>query len=376
MKGIGREADALWRAAVYLVVALLHLDDNLLLRRRLAGGDVKSRPAGHWGTVPGTAWVLSHVALAAGRVPRSRELVPVIGAGHAGVVQLALAWLTGDLARLRPQFGRDLAGLTRLARWFPEADGLGCEVHPGLPGGSYLGGWLGGALAFAQGAAVDGPGRIVVPILGDGECETPTTAAAWLAARELPNGAVLPIVHLNGFRMGARSMLSTMTDAQLDAYTAGLGWKARVFRIRQGGLDEHAEFHELLRQAIDATTGGQRTVIVLRCVKGWGGPPAVGGRRLLGTPDLHKTPLLAPRHDPGQRQQLQEWLASYRPAELFDADGHPAGRLASAVREMRLRNLDRPQVGVEGCGPMHARHFDCSPMPFTRCCGCTLPTAG
>lgn len=357
MSDVTRDADVLWRATAYLAVALLHLDDNLLVRRPLAERDVKTKPAGHWGTVPGTAWILSHAALAAGRATRSRELVPIIGAGHAGVVQLALAWLTGDLARLRPQFGRDHAGLARLARSFPGVDGLGSEVHPLLPSGSYQGGYLGGALAFAQGAALDAPDRIVVPILGDGECETPTTAAAWLAARELPNGAVLPVVHLNRFRMGARSLLSRLTDAQLDAYVAGLGWKTNVFRIGQGSPHEHAAFSALLRQAIDATTRGQRIVVVLRCVKGWGGPPEIGGRQLLGTPELHKTPLFAPRHDSGQRQQLQHWLASYRPAELFDTDGHPAGQLASAVHRVRLRSLKRPRVGVEGCRPMRAERF-------------------
>lgn len=358
MSDVTRDAEALWRATVYLVVALLHLDDNLLLRRPLAEGDVKSKPAGHWGTVPGTAWILSHAGLAAGRETRSRELVPVIGAGHAGVVQLALAWLTGDLARLRPQFSRDLAGLTRLAHSFPEVDGLGSEVHPLLPGGSYQGGYLGGALAFAQGAALDAPDRVVVPILGDGECETPTTAAAWLAARELPNGAVLPVVHLNGFRMGARSLLSTMTDTRLDAYMAGFGWKTSMFRIGQGSPDEHAAFHDLFRQAIDATASGQRIMLVLRCVKGWTGPPDVGGRQLLGTPELHKTPLFAPRHDPGQRRQLQDWLASYRPAELLDTDGRPAGQLASAVRRVRLRNLHPPHVNVDGRRTRRAQRFD------------------
>lgn len=337
-----RDADALWRATVYLAVAMLHLEENPLLLRPLEEQDVKPQPAGHWGTVPGTAWALVHVALAADRLPTSREVIPVLGAGHAGVVQLALAWLTGDLGRLRASFGRDVAGLTRLVRSFPEMDGLGNEVHPLLPGGSYLGGCLGGALAFAQGMALDAPHRIAAPIIGDGECETPTVAAAWLASRELPNGAVLPILHLNGFRMGSRSLLSTMTGTQLDAYLAGLGWTPLAFHVRDGRLGEHAAFQDLLRQAIDAASAGERVVVVLRCLKGWGGPKTVAGRRLLGTPELHKTPLVASRVDPCQRQQLQDWLASYRPGELFDTDGHPSDALAAAVGQTRLHSPGRP----------------------------------
>ena len=128
---------------------------------------------------------------------------------------MAFAWLTGDLADLRPQYSTDAAGLTRLAQDFPDVDGLGSEVHPLLPAGAAPGGCLGGALGFSHGLALDLPGRVVVPILGDGECETPTTSASWLAARALPGSAVVPVVHVNGFRMGGRSLLGEMSDAQL-----------------------------------------------------------------------------------------------------------------------------------------------------------------
>lgn len=222
MGGVARYTDALWRAMVYAAVAQLHLVDNPLLSRPLGRADVKRHPSGHWGTVPGTSWALAHIVLATGRTTPAGNLVPLIGAGHAGVVQLALAWLTGDLAAVRPQFTRDVAGLRRLVRSFPKVDGLGAEVHPLLPAGDYLGGCLGGALSFAQGAALDAPQRVVMPIIGDGECETPTTAASWLVGRELPNGVVLPIVQVNGFRMGGESVLGRMTDEDLSSYAAGL----------------------------------------------------------------------------------------------------------------------------------------------------------
>ncbi|MER5348922.1 hypothetical protein ABT093_01085 [Kitasatospora sp. NPDC002551] len=324
-------ADALWRAATCVAVALLHLDDNQLLTEPLKAEHVKPRPAGHWGTVPGTAWALAHTVLAAGELGPDRELVPVIGAGHAGVVQLACAWLTGQLASVRPQYSRDVAGLRRLARDFPHVDGLGSETHPLLPAGAAPGGCLGGALAFSHGLALDAPGRIVVPIIGDGECETPMAAASWLAARTLQGSAVLPIVHVNGFRMGAQSLLGTMTDAELVAYAAGLGWQARVVHVPAATVDAHEAFRDALAASAGEVADGMRTAVFLRCVKGWSGPESVDGRPVLGTAAAHKTPLGAARQDEGQRGQLESWLASYRPTELFDQDAQPIGLLAEAI---------------------------------------------
>lgn len=288
------------------------------------------------GTVPGTAWALTHIALAAG--VSDGELVPVIGPGHAGVVQLALAWLTGELGTVRPQFTTDVTGLTRLVRSFPYVDGLGAEVSPLLSAGGYLGGYLGGALAFAQGAALDAPGRVVAPIIGDGECETPATSASWLAARELPSGAVLPIVQLNGFRMGAASVLGRMTDEEITAYAAGLGWKPRVFRLSRGDLGEHTRFHRLLIDTLHATSRAEPTAIFLRCEKGWSGPATMNGRPLLGTARLHKTPLTTLASDPAQFRQLRRWLDSYRPHELFGHSGRPAGLLGTALRTARFHH--------------------------------------
>jgi xylulose-5-phosphate/fructose-6-phosphate phosphoketolase len=159
-----------------------------------------------------------------------------------------------------------------MARGFPDLDGLGAEVHPQLPAGGYLGGCLGGALAFACGAALDGSRSLVVPILGDGECETPTTAAAWLATRELPAGHVLPIVHLNGFRMGGPSLLGRMTDQEVTAYFAGHGWRADICHIQQGAEADHLAFQQVFAAAMASAQDAVRPVVVLRCMKGWSGP--------------------------------------------------------------------------------------------------------
>jgi xylulose-5-phosphate/fructose-6-phosphate phosphoketolase len=181
---IANRADALWRAVTYLSVAQLHVCGNPLAPGRLEAHDVKVRASGHWGTVPGAAWALTHVGLMAD-LRAGTEVVAVLGAAHAGVAQRALAWLTGDLDKADPRFARDATGLSTLVSTFPDADEWGSEVHPALTAGVYQGGWLGGALSFAQGLALDSPDRVVVPILGDGECETPTTAASWLAGAEL-----------------------------------------------------------------------------------------------------------------------------------------------------------------------------------------------
>ncbi|HEV2373361.1 MAG TPA: hypothetical protein VGS19_14450 [Streptosporangiaceae bacterium] len=317
-------ADALWRAVTYLSVAQLHLRANPLSIRAVEDCDVKSRPSGHWGTVPGTAWILVHVGLAAGRYADA-EIIPVVGAGHAGVVQRALGWLTGDLAKVNSRYGPDTDGLMALVTSFPNVEGLGSEVHPALPAGAHMGGWLGGALAFAQGMALDAPSRVVVPILGDGECETPVTAASWLAHRAVPGASVLPVIHLNGHRMGGPSLLGQMGDEEVAAYARGLGCEPVIAHVSTGSLAEHAAFHRVLVDAIAAVRGGGRRVVILRCVKGWSGP--VGA---------HKTPLTDLARDPYQRAVLGEWMSSYRPEELFDDHAQPIGVLAAAVSEARF----------------------------------------
>lgn len=263
MAAVEAEADALWRAAVYASVCQLHLRENVILAEPLRAEHVKERPAGHWGTVPGTAWALAHVALAG-----DRTLIPLLGAGHAGVVQLAMSWLTGELARLRPEYTPDACGLAALSAAFPDVGGLGAEVVPGLAAGDYMGGRLGGCLPFAQGAALGAPDRILVPVIGDGECETPTTAAAWLARMAVPSAKVLPVIHLNGFRMGAPSLLSALDDEEIRRWAAGLGWEAAVVRVTSGSLSEHAAYREALLGMAVRVDSGTPVMVILRCVKG------------------------------------------------------------------------------------------------------------
>lgn len=345
MASVAERADALWRATTYLAVAQLHLADNPLLGRPLEMTDVKLRATGHWGTVPGTAWALIHVGLAAAACPEA-EIVPILGAGHAGIVQLALSWMTGDLAKVRADFATDSEGLAALVSAFPDVVGLGSEVHPELPAGSYVGGWLGGALAFAQGATLECPDRVAVPILGDGEIETPTASAAWLAHRSLPRSQVLPVVHLNGYRMGGPSLLGGMSDQQLRQWAIGLGWEPVITHVVHGTESEHHIFHKALRDGIRATRRGKPTVILMRCVKGWSGP--IPG---------HKTPLDDLARDPHQRVLLRRWLHAYRPAELFDADARPIGALAEAVDTIRLCGLTSRALPAPSVAPASESTF-------------------
>jgi xylulose-5-phosphate/fructose-6-phosphate phosphoketolase len=336
--GIQDTADALWRAIVYASVCQLHLRGNVLLSEPLSPGHVKERPSGHWGTVPGTAWVLAHVALAA-TGSRGKKLIPLLGAGHAGVVQLSVNWLNGRLARVRPQFSPDVRGLTALAASFPDVDRLGSEVCPGLYAGDFLGGRLGGCLPFAQGGGMGALDRIMVPVIGDGECETPVTAAAWLAHTMLDDVRVLPVVQVNGFRMGAASLLGALKDQELLQWAAGLGWGAVAVTVAEGSRAEHAVFHDALRKAISDVDHGRPTMVFLRCVKGWGCPESVNGQAILGTPRVHKTPLRTAGTDPAQRDLLRKWLASYRPADLFDQEGRPRHALARALTRARWDQL-------------------------------------
>ncbi|MFF0493935.1 hypothetical protein ACFYTQ_33360 [Nocardia sp. NPDC004068] len=346
MVGLESHAEILWRALVYLTVVQLHLNDNVLLSRPLTESDIKPRPAGHWGTAPGVAWALVHIGLRAGATP-STKLVPMLGAGHAGVVQMGLSWLTGDLATRRAEFSRDEKGLTALARTFPDIPDIGSEVHPDLPAGDFLGGCLGGALAFACGSALDARDRVVVPIIGDGECETPTTAAAWLAAHELHAASVLPVVHLNEFRMGSRSILGRMSSDEVGRYFKGLGWDCQIVAVHSSAISIHRLFQDLLHQSIAEVLKGRRRCLVLRCAKGWSGPQIVNGVQHLGTAKLHKTPLTAARTSSIQRVQLEEWLSSYKPQSLFDVDGRPTHLLQAALDVLRLDRSAPRESAVE-----------------------------
>ncbi|MFE9726019.1 phosphoketolase [Streptomyces sp. NPDC005794] len=312
----------------YLCLAQLYLRDDPLLARPLTPADVKTQPAGHWGVCPPVNRMLAALGPLQAAVPDGYELHVLHGAGHAGPSALAHAYLTGRLGRAHPRLRLGEAGLRELVAGFPRAD-IGGEITPMIPGHLHTGGQLGPALAIGQGTVLDAPHRLSVVLIGDGECETGTTAASWLASRALhgtgDHGTVLPVVLLNGLRMGGRSVLSTLSRAELTAYFTGLGHRP-VYSDGLGIGQLRQTVAEALGAAQPLGIPGPSSVLVLTLDKGHGAPT-----HLADTPTIHKTPLRNPAGVPAEFDALAEWLASYQPAQLLTSSGRPRPHLLPAL---------------------------------------------
>lgn len=321
----------------YLCLAQLYLRDNPLLARPLQPADIKPRPTGHWGVGPPVNRLLAALGPLQAAVPNNHEMHVLHGAGHAGPSALAHAYLTGRLGHIHPEFRLSAAGLHQLISSFPRPD-IGGEITPLIPGHLHTGGQLGPALAIGQGTVLDAPHRLTVVLIGDGECETGTTAAAWLAARALAgtgtHGTVLPVVLLNGQRMSGPSILSTLSRAELTAYFTGLGHRP----VYADGHDT-ADLRRAVADALDAArplgTIGPSSVLVLTLAKGYGAPDHVGGKPLANTPAVHKSPLRNPAGVPEEFAALADWLASYQPSELISPEGRPRPHLRPALARPR-----------------------------------------
>ncbi|HVW33796.1 MAG TPA: phosphoketolase family protein [Acidimicrobiia bacterium] len=329
--------DAWWRAANYLSVGQIYLLDNPLLRRPLQVGDIKPRLLGHWGTTPGLNFVYAHL----NRVIAERDLdvIYVCGPGHGGPGMVANTWLEGSYSEIYPSIGRDGDGMRRLFRQFSFPGGIPSHAAPETPGSIHEGGELGYALSHAYGAAFDNPGLLVACVIGDGEAETGPLAASWHANKFLDpvhDGAVLPILHLNGWKIANPTVLARIPSGELGKLLEGYGYHPHLL---EG--DDPAEMHGAMAAALDGIVDeiadiqrrarraggmGERPrwpVLVLRTPKGWTGPAAIRGVPLEGTWRSHQVPLGDVRNDPEQLAALETWLRSYRPDELFDADGRP-----------------------------------------------------
>ncbi|MEU0741168.1 phosphoketolase [Streptomyces sp. NPDC006134] len=325
---------AAWRALNYLCAAQLYLDDNVLLDRPLRVEDVKEVPSGHWGVCPPVNYMLAHLGpLTAGRPPGSEVLI-VHGAGHAGPSALSHAYLTKTLALTGNTPDWSTAGLQALVAGFPHTRAYGGEITPLIPGVRYTGGQLGPALAVAQGMVLDAPHRFVIALLGDGELETGAATAAWTARRALfgsgLHGAVLPVVLANGQRMGGPSLLADLSEDELRAYFAGLGYEPFL----HDGADTagfRTVLAEVLTQLRPLGVARPQPVLVLTMPKGATGPEQVGDRRIIGTPAVHKTPLKDPARNRAEFDALAAWLASYEPASLFTDRGQPSDLVQQAL---------------------------------------------
>nr|WP_210001512.1 phosphoketolase family protein [Paeniglutamicibacter kerguelensis] len=339
-----------WDAANYLTVAQIYLQENVLLRVPLAAEHIKPRLLGHWGTSPGLSLIYVHLNRLIRR--SGAQVLFVAGPGHGGPAVIANLYLEGTYSEIYPDVSRDLAGLRNLVRQFSTPGGIPSHVGPATPGSIHEGGELGYSLAHATGAAMDNPELIVACVIGDGEAETGPLAGAWKAPAFLNpgrDGAVLPILHLNGYKISGPTVLGRQSDEQVVSLLRAHGWDPVVVAgddpaLVHADLDRelgnaHARIIRIQEQARQNGTDGPSRwpAIILRTPKGWTGPDFVDGVPVEGTFRSHQVPLGGVREKPAHLSQLETWLRSYKPETLFDADGRLVPELAALAPKGNLR---------------------------------------
>ena len=326
--------DAYWRAANYLSVGQIYLRDNPLLKEALTRDHVKVTLLGHWGTTPGQNFLYVHL----NRVIKKYglDMIYISGPGHGGPALVANTYLEGSYSEIYPQISQDEGGMKRLFQQFSFPGGIPSHVSPECPGSIHEGGELGYSLSHAFGAVFDNPGLVVACVIGDGEAETGPLATSWHSNKFLnpvTDGAVLPILHLNGYKIANPTILARISHEELDQLLRGYGWNPSYVE----GSDP-VEMHRLMAATLDTVIEGIRGIqsaarqennptrplwpmIVLTSPKGWTGPRMVDGVAIEGTFRAHQVPLSDPRENPEHLKLLEAWMRSYRPEELFDRRG-------------------------------------------------------
>ncbi len=337
--------DRYWRAANYLSVGQIYLLDNPLLRQPLLSEHIKPRLLGHWGTTPGLNFIYAHL----NRIIRARDLdiIYICGPGHGGPGMVANTWLEGTYSEIYPEVSGDGAGMRKLFRQFSFPGGIPSHAAAETPGSINEGGELGYALVHAYGAVFDNPDLIAACVIGDGEAETGPLAASWHSNKFINparDGAVLPILHLNGYKIANPTLLGRSSDEDLAQLFRGYGYKpifveghdpAQMHPLMAAAFDR--AFNDIRAIQNDALTGNaeRQTVphwpmIILRSPKGWTGPREVDGKKTEGFWRAHQVPVAGCREDAGHRQILEQWLRSYQPDDLFDEQG----RLKPELRQL------------------------------------------
>ena len=349
--------DAWWRAANYLSVGQIYLLDNPLLREPLRPEHVKPRLLGHWGTTPGLNLIYAHL----NRVIRNWDLdvIYIAGPGHGGPGLVANTYLEGTYTERYPSISQDEEGMRRLFRQFSFPGGIPSHVAPETPGSIHEGGELGYSLAHAYGAAFDNPDLIVACVIGDGESETGPLAGSWHSNKFLnpvTDGAVLPILHLNGYKIANPTIPARIPADELEALLTGYGHHVYVVEgddpklVHEqlaGTLDAIVtEIHDIQRRArSEGNTERPRwPAIVLRTPKGWTGPKVVDGNQVEGTWRAHQVPIAEARGNADHLRQLEEWMRTYRPEELFDASGVVLPEIARLAPADYRRMSDNPHA--------------------------------
>ncbi len=355
--------DAWWRAANYLSVGQIYLLDNPLLREPLRREHVKPRLLGHWGTTPGLNFIYVHLNRAIRA--RAQAMSYIIGPGHGGPGIVANTWLEGRYSEIYPDVDHSLDGMKRLFKQFSFPGGIPSHVAPEVPGSMHEGGELGYALSHAFGAAFDNPDQIVACVVGDGEAETGPLATSWHSNKFLHpvrDGSVLPILHLNGYKIANPTVLARLSHEELHKLFEGYGYTPHWVEVG-ADVDDHADMHQRMAQALDACldeiaalraraaaqlAAGEAVsrprwpMIILRSPKGWTGPKEIDGKKVEDYWRSHQVPFsdMTPEHV----AELEKWLRSYRPEELFAAAGAPRAELRDIAPVGALRMSANPHV--------------------------------
>ncbi|MGA8706268.1 MAG: phosphoketolase family protein, partial [Steroidobacteraceae bacterium] len=353
--------NAYWRAANYLSVGQIYLYDNPLLKEPLKLSHVKPLVVGHWGTTPGQNFIYVHL----NRVIKQFDLdmFYIAGPGHGGPAIVGNVYLEGSWSEIYPNVTQDEAGLKKLFTQFSFPGGISSHVAPTTPGSIHEGGELGYSLSHGFGAAFDNPGLIVACVIGDGEAETGPLATAWQSTKLLSpisDGAVLPILHLNGYKISNPTVLARIEHEELEQFIRGCGW---IPYFVEG--DDPATMHQLMASAVETAVEEIRRIqgharghndstrprwpmIVLRSPKGWTGPKFVDGVPVEGTFRAHQVPLLVDAEHPEHVALLERWMKSYRPEELFDRDGRLLPELAELAPKGERRMGSNPHTNGGG----------------------------
>ncbi|MBT8132535.1 MAG: phosphoketolase family protein, partial [Gammaproteobacteria bacterium] len=361
-----RNIDAYWRACNYLAAGMIYLLDNPLLREALQPEHIKNRLLGHWGASPGLAFMYVHM----NRLINKYDLNSIFlaGPGHGAPGVLAPVYLEGTYAEVYPDKSEDEDGLRHFFKQFSFPGGIGSHCTPETPGSIHEGGELGYSISHAFGAAFDNPDLIVTVAVGDGEAETGPLATAWHSNKFLNparDGAVLPILHLNGYKINNPTILSRISHAELESLFRGYGWtpyfvegddpqtmhQLMAATMEQCVLDIHAI--QAQARASGAVSRARWPMIVLRSPKGWTGPKEVDGHRVEGFWRAHQVPLSGVRENPQHLQQLESWLRGYRPEELFDGNG----RLLPELRALAPKGPRRMSANPHANGGLLRREL-------------------
>jgi xylulose-5-phosphate/fructose-6-phosphate phosphoketolase len=354
-----RKMDAWWRAANYLSIGQTYLYDNPLLKKPLKKEHIKPRLVGHWGTTPGLNFIYVHL----NRLIKQRDLnmIYIIGPGHGGPGIVANTWLEGTYTEVYPNIPQDESGMKKLFKQFSFPGGIPSHVAPETPGSIHEGGELGYALSHAYGAAFDNPGLIVATVVGDGEAETGPLATSWHSNKFLnpaTDGAVLPILHLNGYKIANPCLLARISHEELDQLFRGYGYTP-IFVEGSDPMTMHHLMASALDQAVDEIQRVQNKarsngnverprwpMIILRSPKGWTCPKEIDGKRAEGFWRSHQVPMGEMHEKPGHIKILEQWMKSYRPEELFDSNGRLKPELAELAPKGERRMSANPHANA------------------------------